>query len=111
MLGDRLSRHIKMLCNGIWRHRLQSDKCDNGPSCGVSDSLKNIPSHFLVGLNKKPNGCKYMRSHSVSQIYFIKKCPSRPQACELTFSNLHIRRGSGMNPSWIPDLKRDKARL
>src|ERR1700748_3262698 len=34
-----------MRCQGTWCHRLRGYKHQDGPSCWVSDSLKNISSH------------------------------------------------------------------
>ena len=70
MFGDGLPRCIKVFGNSVGRHCLEGYKSDDGPSCRVGDGLKYISSHFFPITN--PNGCKYMRSQSVSQI-FLKK--------------------------------------
>ena len=50
MLGYRLTGRIEMLRNGIGRHRLQGDKCNDGPPRWIGNSLKNVSSHFVDGL-------------------------------------------------------------
>ena len=55
---------VKMFGKGIGCHCLYSNQHDNGPSCRVSDSLKNVSScfHFL-------NICNYL----VANIYAIDR--------------------------------------
>jgi hypothetical protein len=47
MLGDRLPAHVKMFGNGIWGHCTQCNNANNSSSCGVSDGLENISSHWV----------------------------------------------------------------
>jgi hypothetical protein len=46
MLGYSLPAGMKMFSQGIRGHSMYGNKRNNGPSCGIGDSLKNVSSCF-----------------------------------------------------------------
>jgi len=47
VFGYGLTAAVEMFRNGMGRHCLQSDKAQDSPSCGISDSLENISPHGM----------------------------------------------------------------
>jgi hypothetical protein len=71
MFGYRLPGNIEVLGDGVGGHGVHGDQDEDRASGGVCNGLKNVSSHG--NLDKKPFGCKYTRSRSVSQNLFLSK--------------------------------------
>ena len=74
MFGDRLAFDVEMLRDGIGRHGLQRNQNEDRPAGRVCNGLEYVSSH-----NMKLFGCKYKRSRSVSQIFFINSLDAPPR--------------------------------
>src|SRR5687767_14704379 len=100
MLGNGLSRGIKMLGDRVGRHCLQRDQRNDGPPCRVGYGLENISFHDLdeeyatnrLQMQVQPNGFvnsffTFSKSQKIRS-EFSGLVPSSPQAClnEYSFS-------------------------